>query len=201
MRQGFIVAALLAASLFILSPAQAAKTASKPAAGSPKIGVIDLNNIFKNSTHGQQFANELEQSKQKLMPGAKDREDKMKAAKEALDKADSKSADYDKLLKAWDDAQKDYQNYLTEANQELSQQNQNMVGEFQKVLAPVLEKYSKDNHFDLILIKGGGVAFASEAYDISTPVAAALDKQWDDVVKQQAPPAATTPAPAAATKK
>jgi Skp family chaperone for outer membrane proteins len=199
MRQGFIAAAMLAASLFILSPAQAAKTAAKPAAGNPKIGVVDLNNIFKTSQHGQQMAAALDQMKQKLLPGAKDREDKMKSAKEALDKADSKSADYDKLLKGWDDAQKDYQNYLSEANQELSQQNQASVGEFQKVLAPVLEKFSKDNHFDLILIKGGGVAFASEAYDVSAPVSAALDKSWDDVEKQLQ--AAATPAPAATTKK
>lgn len=189
MRQGFIAAALVAAGLIASTPAFAA--------GTPKFGVVDINMVVSKSHRFQQGNAEIQTMRGKLQAQFDEKSNKYKTLKDQLDKADPKSADYQKLSGQAQDARDDAQQFLDNSQQELNQYNQQLrqsvADEFQKVLAI----YAKSKGYDMIFMKGTGTAYSTDAYDVSTDVLQALDKDWDQLQKAT-PPA--TPAPAPSTK-
>lgn len=196
MRQGFIAAAIFAAGLIGLSPAQAATTS---ATTGPKIAVVDLNAVIENSQRGREATQSLQDEVGKLQAEAKDKNDKRKAYKDQLDKSNSKSADYKKLLKQFQDADADFQNYVNESRQLIEQRRQEALQPIQQELGTVITQFVKDNNVDILLSKNpGGAIFSADAYDMTAALTAAMDKDW--AALQKAQQAAPTPAPAAATK-
>lgn len=187
MRQGFLAAAVLAAGLFTLSTAQAAS--------SPKIGVVDINAVITNCHRGQQANQVFQQIVEKLRAQLGDLNDKRKAIKDQIDKTDSKSADYQKLLKQFEDANSIYQQSVAAGNQDVQQRKQDLLQPIQQEMVQVLDRYARDNHYDIILTKNVGAAFASDSYDVTSAVTEAMDKDWAELQKAQA-----SKAPAAATK-
>ncbi len=190
MRQGFIAAALAAAGLLALSPAYAA--------GAPKFGVIDLNTVITKSHRFQQGAVEIQNLGSKLQGQFDDKSNKFKAIKDQLDKTDSKSADYQKLSGQLQDARDDAQQFFNSSQQEIQQDTQQLRQHVGDELVKVLGIYAKSKGYDMIFVKGSGTVYASDSYDVTTDVLAALDKDWDQLQKTM--PAAPTPAPAASTK-
>ena len=181
MRQGFLAAALVAAGMFVFSPAQAASSAS------PKIEVVDLQQVIANSHRGQAANQQLQQDVAKLQAQADDKNNKRKAFKDQLDKADSKSANYQKLLKQYQDSNTEFQTYVNESRQLIQQRQQE--------LQTVVTQFVKDNGIDILLSKGAGALTAADAYDVTSSVTEAMNKDWDALQKSQA-----TAAPAATTK-
>lgn len=186
MRQGFLAAAFVAAGMSVFSPAQAAE---------PKIAVVDLQAVIANSHRGQDAKQALQAEVQKLQAQADDKNNKRKAYKDQLDKADSKSANYAKLLKQYQDSDADFQQYVNEGRQLVQQRQQELLAPIQQELQTVVGQFVKDNGIDILLSKGAGALTATDAYDVTTKVTEAMDKDWAALQKSQA-----TAAPAAATK-
>jgi len=186
MRQGFLAAALVATGMLAFSSAQAAE---------PRMAVVDLQAVIANSHRGQDAKQALQQEVQKLQAQADDKNNKRKAYKDQLDKADSKSANYQKLLKQYQDSDNDYQQYLAEGRQLVQQRQQELLAPIQQELQTVVGQFVKDNGIDILLNKGSGALTATDAYDVTTKVTEAMDKDWSALQKSQA-----TAAPAAATK-
>ena len=186
MRQGFLAAALVAAGMFVFSSVQAAE---------PKIAVLDLQGVIASSHRGQEAKQALQDEVQKLQAQADDKNNKRKAYKDQLDKADSKSANYAKLLKQYQDSDNDFQQYVGESRQLIQQRQQELLTPIQQELQTVVNQFVKDNGIDILLSKGNGALTATDAYDVTTKVTEAMDKDWAALQKSQA-----TSAPAAATK-
>ena len=105
--------------------------------------------------------------------------DKRKAMKDQLDKADAKSANYQKLLKQYPGLRtRRYQNFVHEGRQLLQQRQQELLQPIQQELQKVVVQFVKDNHIDILLAKGSGALTATDAYDVTTEVIAAMDKDW-----------------------
>lgn len=189
MRQGFFAAALVAAGMLTLSPAQAASSAS------PKIDVVDLQQVIANSHRGQAANQQLQQDVAKLQAQADDKNNKRKAFKDQLDKADSKSANYQKLLKQYQDANTEFQTYVNESRQLIQQRQQELLQPIQQELQTVVSQYVKDNGIDILLSKGAGALTVTDTYDVTSSITEAMNKDWDALQKSQA-----TAAPAATTK-
>lgn len=202
MRHGFFAAAAFAAGLLALSPAHAATKGHTVAAGAPKIAVVDLQEVLGKSHRGTEATQALQQKAAELRNQATDLNDKRKAMKDQLDKADAKSANYATLAKQYQDADNAYQNFVQEGNQLIEQRRQELLQPIQQELGQVLQQYTKANHIDILLTKGvPGVLSVSEAYDVTKGVTEAMDKDWDTLQKSMpAPAAASTPVPAASTK-
>ncbi len=189
MRQGFLAAAFIAAGMLVLSPAQAASTSA------PKLGVVDLEQVIGNCHRGQEADQVLKQDYAKLKASVDDKNSKRKAFKDQLDKTDSKSADYSKLLKQYQDSDNDYQQYVSESNQMIQQRRQELLQPIQQELVQVMTQFAKDNHFDILLNKNiGGAVYASDSFDSTTQLTEAMDKDWAQLQK-----AAATAAPAGST--
>ncbi len=188
MRQGFIAAALVAAGLTAFTPAYAA--------AAPKFGVVDIDSVVKTSHRFQQGQSDIQALQGKLQAEVNDKSDKLKALKDQLDKTDPKSADYQKLSGQFADARDDFQQFVSNSQQQLAQYNQRLQNESIKEFNKVLTIYAKSKGYDMIFLKGTGTAYSTDAYDVSTDVLQALDKDWDQLQKN----AASTPAQAASTK-
>ncbi|HSN18918.1 MAG TPA: OmpH family outer membrane protein [Gammaproteobacteria bacterium] len=199
MRQGFIAAAAFAAGLSLLSPANAATKSHSASAAGPKIAVVDLQQAVARSQRGSEAAKLLKQKQDDLQAQATDLADKRKALKDQLDKADAKSSNYATLQKQYQDADQAFQAYVTDARQLLQQRQAELLQPIQDELQTVVPQFVKDQHIDILLVRGAGVLTASEAYDKTAELTAAMDKDWAQMQKAQAT-APATPAPAAGTK-
>ncbi|HSC47516.1 MAG TPA: OmpH family outer membrane protein [Gammaproteobacteria bacterium] len=193
MRQGFITAAAVAAGLLVFSAAQASDSSS-----GPRFGVVDATYVISNSHRAQQGRVMLQQLQQKLQGEVNDKTSKANALKEKIDKASAKSADMAKLQQDFQAAQRDVQQSVDSGRQELQQAQQQLTQSLTEEFSKVVNEYAKDNHYDLIFIKGQGTAYNEDSYEVTTGVMKAFDTDWDQL--QKAAPAATKAAPAAATK-
>ena len=200
MRQGFFAAAAFAAGLLALSPVQAA-TKSSGSSAAPRIAVVDLQEVLGKSHRGLEATQSLQQKATELRNQANDLNDKRKAMKDQLDKADAKASNYATLTKQYQDADNAYQSFVQEGNQLIEQRKMELLQPIQQELQKVVLQFVKDQHIDILLSKGNAALTASDAYDVTTKVTEAMDKDWDALQKTMpAPSAASTPAPAASTK-
>ncbi len=205
MRQGFFAAAAFAAGLLALSPAQAATSKSahsSTASGTPKIAVLDVQGAMTGSQRGREALAILQQKQNDLQTQANDLNEKRKAYKDQLDKTDQKSADYQKLLKQYQDSDSQFTSFVTDSRQLLQSRQQELFAPIEQELQGVVSQYFKDNHIDILLGKNAGALMFTDAYNVTPGVIAAMDKDWAVLQKSQPAPAAAThtPAPAATTK-
>ena len=199
MRQGFFAAAAFAAGLLALSPAQAA-TKSSGSSAAPRIAVVDLQEVLGKSHRGTEATQSLQQKATELRTQANDLNDKRKAMKDQLDKADAKSSNYATLTKQYQDADNAYQSFVQEGNQLIEQRRLELLKPIQDELQKVVLQFVKDQHIDILLAKGNAALTASDAYDVTTKVTEAMDKDWEQLQKTMPASAGTAAAPAATTK-
>ncbi|HET7176073.1 MAG TPA: OmpH family outer membrane protein [Gammaproteobacteria bacterium] len=186
MRHGFLAAALVAAGLFVFSSAQAASAG-------PKIAVVDVQAVITNSHRGQEAKEALQSAatQYQTQAGLDDKRKKALALKDQLDKTDSKSANYKKLLTQYQDSYGELQQGANEIQQLLQKRQQELLQPIEQELQTVIAQYVKDNGIDILLNKGASVISASDAYDVTTSVTEALDKDWAQLQKTSAPAAST----------
>ncbi|HEX5340492.1 MAG TPA: OmpH family outer membrane protein [Gammaproteobacteria bacterium] len=183
MRHGFYVAAMLATGLCFVTVAQAADV--------PHIGVVNLQTVVGNSHRGQDAQAQLKDLAQHLRSAVQDRRQKLTVLKQQLDKADSKSKDYAKLQKSYQDGVADYQQYVAANQQDLEERKQELLQPIEQELQKVLNAFAKDNHYDILLNQNGaGAVYASDKYDVTTQVTEAMDKDWAEQQKSESKPAA-----------
>lgn len=177
LRYGLYAAGLLAAGLFAVTTVRAAEQ--------PRIGVVNLQEVIAKSQAGQQANQELQSIVKKLQDQANDKNNKLNVLKQQLDKADSKSSNYAQLQKTYNDSRNDLQQFVLMGRQDLDQRRQELLQPIEQDLIKVLDQYAKTHHYDIILSKdSAGALYASDKYDVSRGVAAALDKDWPEFQKQ-----------------
>lgn len=182
MRYGFLAAGVLAAGLCFAVSAQAADV--------PRIGVVNLQQVVANSHRGQDAQSQLQSLAEKLRGDIKDRRQKLMVLKQQLDKADSKSADYAKLQKSYQDGISDYQQFVSANQQDLEERKQELLQPIEQELQQVLNVFAKDHHYDILLNQSAaGAIYSSDKYDVTTQVTEAMDKDWAEQQKSDAKPA------------
>jgi outer membrane protein len=182
MRYGILVAGVLAAGLSFVTAAQAADM--------PRIGVVNLQQVIGNSHRGQDAQAQLKSLAQKLSGDVKDRRQKLMVLKQQLDKADSKSADYAKLQKSYQDGISDYQQFVAANQQDLEERKQELLQPIEQELQQVLNAFAKDHRYDILLNQSAaGAIYSSDKYDVTTQITEAMDKDWAEQQKSEAKPA------------
>ena len=178
MRYGFFAAFVLAASLFVMTTAQAAEM--------PRIGVVNLQEVIGKSQAGQDANQQLQSIMKKLQDQANDKNNKLNVLKQQLDKADTKSSNYSQLQKNYSDSRNDLQQFMLMGRQDLEQRREELLKPIEEELGKVLNEYAKAHRYDIIISKdAAGAVYASDKYDVTQGVTTALDKDWAQIQKQQ----------------
>jgi outer membrane protein len=203
-----------AAGLLALAvgPALAQAPATAPAAGTARIGVIEVQRIVQESAIGKESlarVQKLQQAKQ---------EDLQKRQKELRD-LEQKIQDQGKSLseEAMEKAQKEYQakavdlkRFQDDAQRELEETQRKELGDLEKRIMPVINDVAKEQGYQLVFNKfNSGLLYADDKgvdltdavitkfnSQIAAPKAAAAAKP----ATATAAPAAAKPAPAAPKK-
>ena len=175
-------------------------TAQAPPAPA-KIGVIQIQSALGATKEGQKAAGELEQ---KMAPRKKELEAKqneLKDLQERLQKGSSLLADAAKedLTRSIDAKTKSYNRDIEDANAELEQEQQKLVGVLGQKMMQVIDKYSQANGLALVLDvsnQNTPVLYASNSIDITKEIIDLYDKTI--FTPASAPASAKPMAPAAA---
>jgi outer membrane protein len=189
---GFLAVAIAAV------PANAQSAAAPaPAAGTVKIGVIEVQRIVQESAVGKESlarVQKLQQAKQ---------EDLVKRQKELRD-LEQKIQDQGKSLSedAMEKVQKDYQakavelkRFQDDAQRELEEAQRKELGDLEKRIMPVINEVAREQGYQLVFNKfNSGLLFADDkSVDLTEAVITKFNSQI-------AAPKAATAAPAAAVK-
>jgi outer membrane protein len=169
------------------TPSGPAATPAGPAASTPaattglnsgtKVGTINIEGAIFGSNEG---ARDLETLRKKFEPKQaelKNQNDELEALKKQLtttgDKLNEDAAAT--LKKQIETKQKLFDRSVQDAQEDFSNQNQEIAGRILQKLAPMIVKYAQDNAFGLIIDTSkpwpqSPVVMASEAVDITKPV-------------------------------
>ncbi|MBK9169743.1 MAG: OmpH family outer membrane protein [Bryobacterales bacterium] len=167
-----------------------------------KVGIIHIQNAIIGTKDGQKAANEL-QSKftpKKQEIDKKQREIESLRAQLSKGSALMSAEQKESLMRDIDQKTRALNRDTEDAQQELDQEQQRIMQELgQRVLA-VIDKYSKDNGYSLILdisAQASPVVFAVNGIDITNDIVALYDQNSPGPVSGSAKPAKPA-APAAA---
>lgn len=177
-----------------------APAAAPPAAAAPptKVAVIQIQAALAATKEGQKAAADLEV---KLSPRKKDLDGKqaeIKDLQERLQRGGNTLSDSAKedLTRNIDTKTKSYNRELEDAQAELEQEQQKVVGTLGQKMMAVIDKYAQQNGFAIVLdvsSQNTPVLYASNTVDITKEVIDLYDK-----TVFSATPAPAAPGPAAA---
>ncbi len=217
MKKTFLVAlglsaAAMAAGAQDAAPQPAAPTRSGPV-GTPRIAVIDMQQISAESTLGKSYASKIEVLENEMKAAVNQKQTELqkmdasiKVLQDELDKQSSvlspEAADKKKqdIVKK----QRDRQAYLEDGQAELErmkqraeQQQQTMNAEFQQKIKPAIDAVAREKGIDIILTSQVALTL-NQNFDISKDVIAKSDADNKTAAAAPAPrPAAPTAKPAA----
>jgi outer membrane protein len=202
MKIRFAVSALAA---LLLMPAAWAQSNAAHAADAPsqvKIGVINVQVAITGTAEGKQAAAELQsqfaprQSElQNLQKQIEDLQTRMRTTANTLsdDEKARLAREYDQMTRALQRKNQDYQDDTTEAQQEVV----NRIG---RKLVDVLDKYSRENGYTVVLDTSAQqtpVIFASNQIDVTQDIIRLYDQNYPVKASSPTRPAASvTPKPA-----
>jgi outer membrane protein len=191
------------------TPAPAAPAAApRPAGpiGSPKIAVIDMQQISAESTLGKSYASKIEGLENEIKTEGTRKQGELqkmdaaiKSLQDELDKqgsvlspeaADKKRQDIVKRQRDRQAFLEDGQADLQRMKDRAEQQAQAMNAEFQQRIKPAIDAVAREKGIDIILTSQVALTM-NQAYDISKDVIARADESAKTAA---AAPAATTPA-------
>jgi outer membrane protein len=210
MKKTFLVAPFLCASAAVAlaqtpAPAQGTAPAARGPIGTPKIAVIDMQQISAESVLGKSYASKIEGLENEIKnEGTKKQSDlqKMDAAikslQDELDKqgtvlspeaADKKKQDIVKRQRDRQAFLEDGQADLQRMKDRAEQQAQAMNAEFQQRIKPSIDAVAREKGIDILLTSQVALTM-NQAYDISKEIIA----KADEVAKSAAAAAPATPA-------
>jgi outer membrane protein len=194
-----IPATILAAALATIAGAQ---TSAPPT----KVGVIHFQGAMLGTKDGQKAAADLQtrfdpkrkelESKQGLIAAAQDRLNKGRNTMSADER--------EKLIRDIDQRTKSLNRDTEDAQAEMEQEQQKVLGDLGQRLMAVIDKYARDNGYNLILDVSSPQVFApyiSPSIEITQDIVALYDKAAPAAGPVPAMPAARPPAPPPAPKK
>src|SRR5689334_8175712 len=196
MKKTFLVALALGASA-TMALAQTTPPATTPAAprptgalGTPRIAVIDMQQVSAESALGKSYATRIEALEkeistegtrkqgelQKLDAGIKSLQDELEKQASVLspEAADKKRQDIVKKQRERQAYLEDGQADLQRMKERAEAQAQAMNAEFQQRIRPVIDAVAKERNIDILLF--GGAIPVNQAYDISKDVVAKADE-------------------------
>ena len=194
----FVMTVLGAGMALAQAPAAAPAAVSAPPT---KVAVIQIQAALAATKEGQKAAADLEV---KLSPRKKDLDGKQAEIKELQERLQrggntlSDSAKED-LTRNIDAKTKSYNRELEDAQAELEQEQQKVVGTLGQKMMAVIDKYAQQNGFAIVLdvsSQNTPVLYASNTVDITKDVIDLYDKTVFTATPT-AKPAAATPKPAA----
>lgn len=164
-----------------------------------KVAVINIQAAIANTKDGKKAAEDLDS---RMAPRKKDLEKKqadINALKDSLQKGGSAMSEAAKreLMSNIDSKTKAYNRDLEDAQAELQQEQDKVLGELGQKIMAVIDKYSRDNSYALVLDVSNPqtpVLFASNTIDITQAIIEMYDKNAP--AAGGAAPAAPVPAPA-----
>jgi outer membrane protein len=188
----------------VAAPAAASAAPAAVSAPPTKVAVIQIQAALAATKEGQKAAAELEV---KLSPRKKDLDGKQAEIKELQERLQrggntlSDSAKED-LTRNIDAKTKSYNRELEDAQAELEQEQQKVVGALGQKMMAVIDKYAQQNGFAIVLdvsSQNTPVLYASNTVDITKDVIDLYDKTvfTPTAASKPAPPPPATPKPAA----
>jgi Skp family chaperone for outer membrane proteins len=212
MKKTFLVALGLCASATVAlaqtTPAQGTASAARPAGGAigtPKIAVIDMQQISAESVLGKSYAtkiegleNEIKNEGTKKQGELQKMDAAIKALQDELDKqgtvlspeaADKKRQDIVKRQRDRQAFLEDGQADLQRMKERAEAQAQAMNAEFQQRIKPAIDAVAKEKGIDILLTSQVALTM-NQAYDISKEIIA----KADEVAKTAAAAAPAAPA-------
>ena len=210
MKKTFLVAPFLCASAAVAlaqtpAPAQGTAPAARGPIGTPKIAVIDMQQISAESVLGKSYAtkiegleNEIKNEGTKKQGELQKMDAAIKALQDELDKqgtvlspeaADKKRQDIVKRQRDRQAFLEDGQADLQRMKERAEAQAQAMNAEFQQRIKPAIDAVAKEKGIDILLTSQVALTM-NQAYDISKEIIA----KADEAAKTAAAAAPATPA-------
>ena len=208
MKKTFLVALGLCASAAVAlaqTPAPAPGTPARGPIGSPKIAVIDMQQISAESVLGKSYASKIEGLENEIKSEGTKKQGELqkmdaaiKALQDELDKqgtvlspeaADKKRQDIVKRQRDRQAFLEDGQADLQRMKERAEAQAQAMNAEFQQRIKPAIDAVAKEKGIDILLTSQVALTM-NQAYDISKEIIA----KADEAAKTAAAAAPATPA-------
>jgi outer membrane protein len=168
-----------------------------------KVGIIHIQNAIIATKDGQKAAKELED---RTAPRRKDMERKqgeISALQDQLKKSSNTASEEvkSKLMRDIDAKTKSYNRDLEDAQAELDQEQQKLLGDLGNKIMAVIDKFATDNGYALIIdvsSQQSPVLYAANSVDITREIVGLYDKNPPAPAPPAGakPPAATPPGPA-----
>ena len=207
MTKNLIAMTVLGAAMALAQAPAAAPVAPAAVSAPPptKVAVIQIQAALAATKEGQKAAAELEV---KLSPRKKDLDGKQAEIKELQEKLQrggntlSDSAKED-LTRSIDAKTKSYNRELEDAQAELEQEQQKVVGTLGQKMMAVIDKYAQQNGFAIVLdvsSQNTPVLYASNTVDITKDVIDLYDKTVFTATPAPAAPGAARPSAAPAAR-
>ena len=196
MKKTFLVALGLCASAAVAlaqtpAPAQATTPAARGPIGSPKIAVIDMQQISAESVLGKSYASKIEGLENEIKSEGTKKQGELqkmdaaiKSLQDELDKqgsvlspeaADKKRQDIVKRQRDRQAFLEDGQADLQRMKERAEAQAQAMNAEFQQKLKPAIDAVAKEKGIDILLTSQVALLM-NQAYDISKDIIAKADE-------------------------
>ena len=210
MKKTFLVAPLLCASAAVAlaqtpAPAQGTAPAARGPIGTPKIAVIDMQQISAESVLGKSYATKIEGLENEIKSEGTKKQGELqkmdaaiKSLQDELDKqgsvlspeaADKKRQDIVKRQRDRQAFLEDGQADLQRMKERAEAQAQAMNAEFQQRIKPAIDAVAKEKGIDILLTSQVALTM-NQAYDISKEIIA----KADEVAKTAAAAAPAAPA-------
>jgi outer membrane protein len=189
MKRTYLGLAILACSIAMMAqsgsatPAAATTTTSSAPAGS-KVGIIDVQQAIVGTNEGGRDFDALQKKFEPRRTELQNQNTEIENLKKQLNTQGDKMNDDARasLVKNIETKQKTLQRSAEDAQNEFQQQQNEIAGRIWQKLAPVIDKYAKDNGFTLLLDSSnpwpqGPLLWATATVDVTKPVVDAYNAQ------------------------
>lgn len=145
-----------------------------------KIGVINLQAVIANTKEGQQASQQLQKTFGARQKDFQTRGEELARLNDQLTKGGALLSPDRRTQLTSDIAEKKRRldEDMQDAQTDLNQQQQQILGRMEQKLKPIIDKYAKDNNFTLVLDVGSSsaVVFASSAVDVTKDIIELYDR-------------------------
>ncbi len=165
-----------------ISAAASAQTGTAAAAGSNKIGVINIQAAIVNTNEGKRDFDALQKKFEPKQSELKTLNDEVDNLKKQLDTAGTKLTADERAerVRAIEQKQKNLQRALEDAQNDFQGQQSELANRIGQKMVEVLDKYAKANGFSLVVdasTQSSPVLWASEQVNITPAIIAAYNAQ------------------------
>jgi outer membrane protein len=174
----------------------AAALAALPAWADPKIGIVDAQRLLEESPQGKAVQEAMRNEFAPRQRTLQAQEQTLKAKLEKLQKdgATMSEDQRQRAEKELRDGQRDFERARGEFQDDISARRNEEMSRLQRTLGEEVRTYAKANNYDIVL-SGEVVVFASQTFDITPGVLAAMQAHGGGAAAKPAGTPSPTPTP------